>query len=133
MIYRKQTENPFSVNRPPSLALASGDDAFDLFYKIESVVVIVRERRGLHAIEHNHAGRLMRELDRFGREGVRIVGLLQHHGAATASSLRALNCYLRHGPGLDNFRRAPKLYRCRNPFHRFGWMELTRHVGIVFN
>jgi hypothetical protein len=133
MIYKKQTETWLNSARPPCLTLAGPDDAFELFYKIESVVVIVREPKGLHAIEHNHAGRLMRELDRFGREGVRIVGLLANHGAATTSSLRALNCYLRHGPGLDNFRRAPKLYRCRNPFHRFGWNELKRHVGIVFN
>jgi hypothetical protein len=118
--------------QPPAVPAPWGEDSFELFNRIPPVVLIVKEGRGLHAIEHVNAAKLMRQLDRFGRDGVRILGMITGESVLDRSSIRALNCYLRHGPGLDAFRRAPDLYRCRHPFHRFGWVEFKNHLGLRF-
>lgn len=118
---------------PPATPGRWDEDSFHLFSEIPAVVVIINEGRGgIHAIEHNHAGRLLRHLDRCGRDGVRILGMFTAEGVLDRSSIRALNCYLRHGPGLDAFRRAPKLFRCRHPFHRYGWQAFKEHIGLRF-
>lgn len=120
--------------QPPAPPVEFGiDDAFEVLNRISPVVVLIRdERQHIHAIEHVHGGKLMRQLDQFGREGVRIIGLFSGDGVADRSSLRALNVYLRHGPGLDAFRRSPGLHCCRHPFHRLGWPQLVKLVGLRF-
>ena len=119
--------------QPPAQTPARWDEtAFDLFNRIPRVVLIFKEAGQIEVMELNHAGRLMRQLDHIGKSGVRLMGLFTAEGVADVRSVRALTVYLRHGPGLEAFRRAPGLYRNAHPWHKFGWRELRRHLGLRF-
>lgn len=111
----------------PQLAAETVNDAFFLIMEIESVVLIYGDRRRLHADEHNHAGRLMRELDQLGRAGVDLRAVIKGRRVLDRSSLRALNLYLRHGHGLTAFRRVCSTHSTR---HRYAWRELESLLGL---
>ena len=97
---------------------------------IPSVVVLYGVGRNWHADEHNHAGRLMRQLEHFAREGIAVRGMICERGALTRSSIRALNCYLRHVGTLRRFREVAYPFGGNN---RHGWAEFQRHVGLVWS
>lgn len=128
MFYGMQNKTQAS----PVIASEWEDDVFNHFNRIPRVVLIFKETAQIEVMEFNHAGRLMRQLDHLGKSGVRLMGIFTTEGVADVRSVRALTVYLRHGPGLETFRRAPRLYRNAHPWHKFGWMELRRHLGLRF-
>lgn len=69
----------------------------------------------------------MKLLDQLGREGIPIRGVLREGCVLDHSSLRALNCYLRHSPGLAAFKRTHRNYQ---PFHRYGWYHFEVQLGL---
>ena len=81
--------------------------------------------RKLAAIEHNHSGRLLRQLHSMGKSSETIYGLAGSRGALTIPSLKALNCYLKHAGGLEVFRRK---YGIVN--HRLAWSDLQRLLSL---
>ncbi len=121
----------FKPHQPAPLATWD-ETAFELFDRIPPVVLVIREGVGVHAMQFNHAGRLMRQLDSIGKNSQRILGIHTGETAADIRSVRALNCFLRYGPGLETFRRTRGLYRCAHPWHKFGWIELKRHLALKF-
>lgn len=101
------------------------DSIFELYLRIDPVVIIHGNRPHQAAVEHNHGGRLLRDLHRFGLEGVPIRGVFSRNGALTIPSVRALNCYLRHCGGLSRFMAS------RGPaWHRFAWDDLQRLLSL---
>ena len=107
----------------------TADETFDLLMQIPSVVVLYGNGRNFHADEHTHAGRLLRQLDDFARSGIAVRGMICERGALTRSSIRALNCYLRHVGSLSRFRGLAYPFGGLN---KYGWQEFQRHVGLVW-
>lgn len=118
--------SPYAT-RPPELPTHGPGYAFDLYFQIAPVVLIYGNRRRLHADEHNHGGRLMRTLDWLGREGLPLRCVFRADAALDLSSVRALNCYLQHGPGLAAFRRVASW---QSVHHRYAWHELQRLLNL---
>jgi len=108
----------------------TGDDSFDLYFAISPVVVIYGRGQTINADEHNHAGRLLRQLDKLGRSGQRVKGMVSNSGALDVSSIRALNCFLRYGPGVSAVNRAAGHSSGRTWFNKFDWQDFCRHVGL---
>jgi hypothetical protein len=108
---------------------APGDelDPFQSYFRTESVALIYGTSRRLYADEHNHAGRLLKTLDRLGKEGIPIRGMIRGRTTLTHSSLRALNLYLRHCNGLTAFRRGHPHHK---PLHRHGWHDLQTLLAL---
>lgn len=106
----------------------TGNDSFDLYFSIAPVVIIYGDGRNFHADEYRHSVKLLKALDDLGARGVRIRGIICPAGAATISSIRALNCYLRHG-GLALLKRSKRSYF---GYNKFNWFDLVEVVGIQF-
>lgn len=115
-----------SIRTPRRAPVRSGDDAFDLYMLISPVVVLYDLNGNFHADEHNHAGRLMRLMDRLARKKIAVVGMVCERGALTRSSIRALNCYLHHTGSLTKFRNVV-MFAANN---RHGWAVFQTHVGL---
>lgn len=109
----------------PVLPCPDNDTTFELYLRIDPVVIIHGRSPAPAVTEHNHAGRLLRDLHRFGLKGVEVRGMLCSAGVLTIPSVRALNCYLRHCAGLSRFmaRRGPG-------FHRFAWADLQLLLSL---
>ncbi len=114
----------------PAFVSRTGDDCFDLYFAIPPVVVIYGRGNSMNADEFNHAGRLLRQLDQLGRSGERVNGMVCQLGALDRSSIRALNCFLRYGPGLASVNRAAGYHSTRAYFHKYDWQEFCRMVGL---
>lgn len=103
---------------------------FEAYLRIPSVVVIYGNGRTTHASEHKVSTHLMRELFTLGRSGVRVRGILDSsRGVLSIASIRALNCYLRHG--------VQRFSHCSgrisdSPASRFAWADLCRVVNLRF-
>lgn len=101
---------------------------FELYLRIPPVVIIYGNGRVTHASEHRVSTHLMRELHALAADGVRVRGVLDSaRGVLSIPSLRALNCYLRHG-----FHRFP---HCAgrlsdSPASRFAWADLCAVVNL---
>ena len=117
-----------NYSRPELPAVRSGfEDSFHLYYRIPAVVLIYGTQRRLHADEHTHAGRLMKSLHWLGKEGIPLRGVICERSLLDRSSLRALNLYLKHGEGLDAFRRAGRYHHGR---HKYGWADLQEILNL---
>ena len=97
-----------------------------MYARIDKVVVISGTRRQWSIFETASAQRLMREFERCGEEGVHIRGVLCELGLLHPRSLSALNCLLRHGPGLRLFGK----HHGRTFRHRFGWYALQDYLAM---
>lgn len=115
-----------SQHHAPALP-AAPDETFRVLMEIPAVVLIYGNSRRLFADEHNHAGRLMRTLDKIGREGIELRGAICGRTCLDRSSVRALNLYLRHGRCLQAFRRASVRHSYT---HRFAWAELQALLNL---
>jgi hypothetical protein len=86
---------PFYSRRGES---AEAGSTFNDYLRISPVVLIYGNGRATHASEHRNSLHLMREIQSLAAEGVRIRGVFDsERGVLSMPSLRALNCYLRHG------------------------------------
>lgn len=104
------------------------DSTFEMYLRIPPVVVIYGTDRSLHASEHVSSLHLMRELSVICEKGLRIRGVLDSsRGVLTVPSLRALNCYLRHG--LHRFGDC-KGRLSSSPASRFAWVDLCHVVNL---
>lgn len=110
----------------PAVVVPPGPNSFwELYERIDPVAVCWRASDGrLRFSEQNSARRLLKELREIGAEGVTIVGVISDCGALDRSSLRALNCYLRHVLAVQSERQMSGRY------HRFTWYELQRAIGF---
>jgi hypothetical protein len=119
-----QQHNPRTAVQPIRLP---GESTFELYLRIDPVVIISGNKGRWHAFEAESAGHLMRELHRLGEEGIRIRGVLCELGVLSVRSRDALNCFLRHGPGLRLFKKG----EARGAkYNRFAWYELQRYLGF---
>jgi hypothetical protein len=115
---------------PTGFRSVTASESFDVYYAIPSVVVLYGNGRSFVADQHTHAGRLLRKLDALGKSGVRIRGMICHEGALDLSSIRALNCYLRHGGGLRAFNWCRHGNGSRSWMNKYDWYDLCAHLNL---
>jgi len=101
------------------------DSAFELYEKISPVAILYGGGPRLFVSEHNSSRRLLKELHRLGKSGIRVRGMISERGALARTSLAALNCWLAHfyGPRSLTQIRADGL-------HRFAWYDVQRTVAL---
>jgi hypothetical protein len=122
---------PAKTRRPEALTAGPGDTTFEMYLRTESVVLITGEGSHWDVFESVHAGRIMRELRRCGRDGVRVRGIVCERGALSLRSIRALNCFLRHNPNFQAFRRVHRDGGVAID-HRFAWRDFQEFLGLQF-
>src|ERR1044071_8207682 len=74
---------------------------FELYLRIEPVILISEHKGRWSFTEHNHSVQLLKDLDRHGKQRRRIRGMIcDAMGALDRSSIRALNVYLESHNGV---------------------------------
>ena len=117
--------NPIQINEQFQPITDDRDSAFNLTEKIAPVAIVYGGGVKLFVTEANSSRRLLKELWRLGRKGIRIRGMISEAGAADRASLDALNAYLFHFYGRQslNSLRSGQL-------HRLCWHDLQRAVAL---
>lgn len=104
-----------------------GESTFELYHRIDPVIIISGNKGQWHAFESVSALTLMRELHRLGEEGIRVRGMLSDLGALSVRSRNALNCFLRQGHGLHLFKKG----EARGAkYNRFAWYEFQQYLAF---
>lgn len=111
--------SPYEAASPVSL--------FTPAFEIEPVALVYKDGTRNTIDVHNNACRLMRTLDRIGRERIHLVNVFSPAASFDRSSIIALELYLHTMGGLSKFRDA--VYPVGG-WHRWGWVELQRHLNL---
>ena len=94
-------------------------------------VVLIYGARPFKVSEHTHGGRLMKELFAIAESGEPIKGVFDaRRGVLAIPSVRALNCYLRHGIG--SFNRAQTRVSS-GIWHRYAWDDLCFLIHLQWS
>jgi hypothetical protein len=107
---------------PLALRLPHPDSAFRIAEEFSPVAIAYGS---LHVSEHNSSRRLLKELWRLGKRGVRVRGVISSRGALDSRSLAALNVYLLHVYG-----RKSRVQWVASGVHRHAWYDLQRRIGF---
>src|SRR5665213_1374626 len=118
--------DPYQIEtRAPVMPCAESESTFEVYMRIEPVVLIFGPLPKTAAVEHNNASRLLRDLNRCGLEGIPIRAAFCSEGFLSNPSVAALNCYLRHCQGLSRFRA-----KNGSVYHRFGWYDFQQLLSL---